>query len=1021
MIHNEDSRVKIPAILHLMRLGYEYLSLKTAKWDQSTNIFTDIFKSSIQSLNPDLKENDITRLINEISIELENEDIGQAFYERLNNQSGVKLVDFENINNNSFHVVTELPYQKDDESFRPDITLLINGIPLAFIEVKKPNNRDGIKAEYDRMNNRRLTNRKLRKLINITQLMVFSNNMEYDDSSNIQLQGAFYCTTSYSKVVFNYFREEEEFNLEAILSAISQEEETHVLRDLNKISLSAQEEFQINKKAIRPTNRICTSLFKKDRFLFLLQYGLAYVKTSSGLQKHVMRYPQVFATKAIAASIDKGIRSGIIWHTQGSGKTALAYFNVKHLTDYFQSKGIVPKFYFIVDRLDLLEQASREFRARGLYVHHIESKDDFAKDIKSVKAIHNDSGNAEITVVNIQKFQNEAQVVASSDYNLQIQRIYFMDEVHRSYNPKGSFLANLKESDTDAIRIGLTGTPLLGKDFNSRSLFGDYIHKYYYNQSISDGYTLRLIREEIETSYKLKLKKALEEIEILEGAANKKVVYSHPKFVQPMLEYIIDDFEQSRLALNDNTIGAMVICDTADQAKQMYEIFQSNQKYSNTLNQAADAQIDYATRISTERKVKKVGLILHDAGTKEERKQIIEDFKDGKYDMLFVFQMLLTGFDAPRLKKLYLGRLIKAHNLLQSLTRVNRTYKSFKYGYVVDFAGIESQFKKTSEDYFRELQPELGEELQSFSDLFLTDAEVDTQVDEIKNALFHYDTQNAEVFSQQISSVSDRDQMLVIVRALNKSKDLYNMIRTTARYELIDKLDFSKLKTLSREANDHLALINTREALENDLDNTNLLNEALEDVVFTFTKVSEDEMILADQLKDSIRKTREMLANNFDRKDPHLISLVEELERLFKKKKIAEVGIADMNENMQDLESIYSRAKEIERKNQLLAAKYENDEKYARLHKRLMEKDPLTDNELKLYNALSSLKKVLDDEVLSNSHQMNNEAYIEKMMLKIIYNELHNEHSFDIGLEQTKSINQLLVKEYLNEYKGETA
>jgi len=276
------------------------------------------------------------------------------------------------------------------------------------------------------------------------------------------------------------------------------------------------------------------------------------------------------------------------------------------------------------------------------------------------------------------------------------------------------------------------------------------------------------------------------------------------------------------------------------------------------------------------------------------------------------------------------------------------------------------------------------------------------------------------VFSQQISSVSDRDQMLVIVRALNKSKDLYNMIRTTARYELIDKLDFSKLKTLSREANDHMALINTREALENDLDNTNLLNEALEDVVFTFTKVSEDEMILADQLKDSIRKTREMLANNFDRKDPHLISLVEELERLFKKKKIAEVGIADMNENMQELESIYSRAKEIERKNQLLAAKYENDEKYARLHKRLMEKDPLTDNELKLHNALSSLKKVLDDEVLSNSHQMNNEAYIEKMMLKIIYNELHNEHSFDIGLEQTKNINQLLVKEYLNEYKGET-
>ena len=97
-----------------------------------------------------------------------------------------------------------------------------------------------------------------------------------------------------------------------------------------------------------------------------------------------------------------------------------------------------------------------------------------------------------------------------------------MDEVHRSYNPKGSFLANLNESDPNAIKIGLTGTPLLGTDYNSRSLFGDYIHKYYYNSSIADGYTLRLIREEIETNYKLTLKEALKEIEILKGMLIKK-------------------------------------------------------------------------------------------------------------------------------------------------------------------------------------------------------------------------------------------------------------------------------------------------------------------------------------------------------------------------------------------------------------------------------------------------------------------------------------------------------------------
>ncbi|MFP3454184.1 hypothetical protein R0K30_21495, partial [Bacillus sp. SIMBA_154] len=95
---------------------------------------------------------------------------------------------------------------------------------------------------------------------------------------------------------------------------------------------------------------------------------------------------------------------------------------------------------------------------------------------------------------------------------------------------------------------------------DSKSLFGGYIHKYYYNASIKDGYTLRLIREDIETNYKLNLQKTLEEIEILKGNADKKVVYAHEKFVEPMLDYIIKDFEQARISMNDNSIGGMVVC-----------------------------------------------------------------------------------------------------------------------------------------------------------------------------------------------------------------------------------------------------------------------------------------------------------------------------------------------------------------------------------------------------------------------------------------------------------------------------
>lgn len=129
-------------------------------------------------------------------------------------------------------------------------------------------------------------------------------------------------------------------------------------------------------------------------------------------------------------------KKGIIWHTQGSGKTALSYFSVSYLIDFFQKKNIVPKFYFVVDRIDLLEQARREFLIRGLVVHTVNSKDELLKDFKLKKTIHNLSGKREITVVNIQKFKEDTDVIRLEEYDINIQRVYYLDEVHRSYNPK---------------------------------------------------------------------------------------------------------------------------------------------------------------------------------------------------------------------------------------------------------------------------------------------------------------------------------------------------------------------------------------------------------------------------------------------------------------------------------------------------------------------------------------------------------------------------------------------------------
>ena len=908
MSHNENTRVKIPAILQLERLGYSYLSLKDVKWDIETNIFTNIFFESVAKINPSKDLDEIQKYYDKLNLILENEDLGKAFYELL--LSGeIKLIDFDNFENNTFNVVTELTYKNGEDEFRPDITLLINGIPLAFIEVKKPNNKDGILAERNRINTR-FSNPKFRKFINLTQILVFSNNMEYDPEGINYLQGAFYSSTSYKKAIFNSFKEDkgvETLDLDKILKPENEEIENFVLRDNNLVVIKHSPEFLTNKDPQTPTNRILTSLFSKDRLKTWLKFSIAYVKSIDGWEKHIMRYPQFFATKAIENTLNQDKRKGIVWHTQGSGKTALAFYNVRYLTNYFQNQNINPKFYFIVDRIDLLEQAKKEFTSRGLMVHTVSTKDELLVDFRSNKIIHNTQGKLEITVVNIHKFEKDTGFLNQNSYNQSIQRVYFLDEVHRSYNPNGSFLANLTTSDKKAIIIGLTGTPLIGNNLKSKDLFGDYIHKYYYNSSISDGYTLKLIREGIETNYQIRLQEILQQIRVKEGDIERRQIYAHKTFVKPMLEYIIKDFQNSRIILGDDSIGSMVVCDSSEQAKLMYELFEK----------------EYSQNLSAK-------LILHDIGFKEERKDWTEDFKNGKVDILFVYNMLLTGFDAKRLKKLYLGRLIKKHNLLQTLTRVNRPYKDFRYGYVVDFADIRSEFDATNQAYFDELQQELVDEMQTYSNIFLSKEEVENEIENIKDTLFAFDTDNAEIFSQQINQINDKTELLKLKKALGTSRNLFNLIRLFGHFDLLKNLDFQKLGSLFNEVVNRINLINQKEALENQTDTTNILNTALEEVLFTFRKISEEEMVIADKLKSTLKKTREEMASNFDPKDKEFVDLYNELKRIFANKNLDEISQEEMTTNIDTLEKIYEAITDLNRRNNLLKDKYKGDQKYAR-------------------------------------------------------------------------------------------
>ena len=994
MKHNENSRVKIPALIHLTRIGYKYLSLKDYQGNihADTNIFSDIFRESLSLINgTTISQQDADNLISELSVKLSNDDLGKAFYHiLLNGINGLRLIDFEDDSRNTYHVVTELTYKNSDDEFRPDIILLVNGMPLSFVEVKKPNNKDGIIAEHNRINSR-FSRKIFRRFVNITQLMVFSNNMEYDDEDVEPIEGAFYASSGYEKLFFNRFREEDNI-IQAAIPAIEEANEDFILKDNNLVSIKGTSEYNLNLSELSPTNRILTSLFSHNRFLTLLRYGFAYVERSDKngiktLQKHVMRYPQFFATLAIEKKLNEGAQHGIIWHTQGSGKTALAFHNVRYLRDYYQKQGKIAKFYFIVDRLDLLTQASEEFSARGLHVEKVNSKEDFIKNIRTIGAANN-SGEDTITVVNIQKFSTES-IARKSDYDVNVQRVYFLDEAHRSYNPKGSFLANLMASDREAVMIALTGTPLIGDGYNSKDVFGDYIHKYYYNRSIADGYTLKLIREGIKTEYRAKLQSVLEELETQKGSFKKKDVYAHPKYVEALVEYIVDDFKHSRVALNDQTIGAMIVCDSSDQARMVEEKLNNYEEFSHVL-------------------------ILHDVDDKETRRGYQEDFKKGKIDILVVYNMLLTGFDAPRLKKQYLGRVIKDHNLLQTLTRVNRPYKSFRYGYVVDFADIRAEFDKTNEAYFRELQAELGDEFERYRDIFKSQEEIEQDLQAIQDKLFMYATDNAELFSQQITALDDKKELLDLRKLLDTYKELFNIIKLFGYEELAQRFSIDTLHAMYNEVNNRINLVNLKENLQNSEDVSGLLNMALDQVEFHFRKVSEDEMVIADKFQDILEKTRRELERSLDPKDPEYISLLEELKRIFKKKNIEELTADEMKANIDELERIRKAAVQQNLRDQMLCAKYGNDAKFMRTHKRLKETPPPIGSDPVIFGILMGVKTEVDQKVLKNQRMMDNHAYFTQEIMPTIIQSCRT-HGVQPTLDQVRYIDTCISDEYLAE------
>lgn len=1067
---NEATRVQMPAMMHLTRLGYSYFGkinedMAGNVYDPDTNILIDIFKQQFEFLNPSAK-GEFGQTFRAIRQELANDDLGKSFYKRLTTASPVRLIDFENPQNNSFHFTAEFTCKNGQDEFRPDITLFVNGLPLCFIEVKKPNNHGGMVAESKRMNHERFPNRKFRRFINITQLMIFSNNMEYDTMGGIvPIQGAFYCTAARECAPFNCFREENPSNLpiapfikEYPYENIKQDEEKRILSDFNCQVIHHTPEYQTNLDVNTPTNRILTSMCSPERLLFLIKYGIAYVKMEKEVdgkiestdQKHIMRYQQMFASLAIREQLRDGATSGVVWHTQGSGKTALSYYLTYVLSDYYAKHNMVAKFYFIVDRIDLLEQATQEFEARGLVVSTANTRAELMAQFRNNHAQEGNSGHLEITVVNIQRFSEDKEKVNLPAYAINLQRIFIMDEAHRGYKPGGCFLANLFDADPNSVKIALTGTPLLKSDCASSVVFQRYFHTYYYDRSIADGYTLKIIREDIETSYKERLSEVYDKLETLvqKKDIKRSQIIEHESYVNELAHYISDDLRQFRKIQGDDTLGGMVICETSEQARKLYEAFQHMPdggqtqtiqiKMGDQVWMAAEAMPMYGTK----KKPLRVGLILHDSDDKETRKQIIKDFKKNmSIDLLIVFNMLLTGFDAPRLKRLYFGRKLKDHNLLQALTRVNRPYKDNRYGYVIDFANIKRNFEETNEAYLKELnrfnnpdEVDGDHTTDTFSQVIEDPEELIRQMRDVRQTLFDYTTNNVEEFSSEISSIEDKQVLLDLKKTLISAKDCANIVRTFGDDDLKEafgKLEITRLPDMLKEVQHHIDIINQKEAFAVSDETKQLVNEAMQDIRFNFSKIGEEEMKmiaggreLQDKWSVAIRKFTE----NTDPDDPEYITLRDAFMQRFKEHGFVVDSIAKFNQESKELDEIIERLVKLQESNNRLLKKYNGDTKFANVHKRIREENKRRFAEHKaaifsyyddnIVAILTDIKSEIDQKVYDRNDILKKDEYFEMTVMTEIAQALYNYPTIEPQMDDFSFIQTRIARQYINQYNA---
>lgn len=586
--------------------------------------------------------------------------LGTSFEENLGDGTkksfSFKYIDFENIENNHFHLTEEFTVDRANQNEylktrRVDLVLHINGIPLIVIELKKSgiNYKNGIRQIEKEQNKNEIPH-----LYKFVQLTIAGNNQE-----------ARYGTMGTPLKFYNVWKEDK--------STIDSME-----KKLSKL---------IKDRTISELDKTLFSLLSKDRVLDIIQNFILFDKRV----KKVARYQQYFGIKATlerVSKIDNGKRAGgLIWHTQGSGKSLTMVMLTKLLKKIYPSCKIV----VVTDRVDLDKQIHNTFRNTDISSSKASSGSDLINKLESGVSVIT-------TIINkFEKVKSNRTVITEKDI------FVLVDESHRTQS--GELNKAMQHSLPNGCYLGFTGTPLLKKERNKNSFakFGGEIHRYTIDDAVKDKAVLpllyegRLVEQNVLSQESLNRKfnlitKDLNKAQT-QDLENRWAIIQKIASSEQRLEIValdINEHFKKTLKVGDHCIfKAMLATSSKYEAIKYHEIFQEygEIKTAYVISSNDQDELEGGNKAEIARKWNET---IKPYGDEESYLNWVNDeFVHGdSIELLIVVDKLLTGFDAPRANTLYIDKQLKEHNLLQAIARVNRLYDGKDYGYIVDYRGL---------------------------------------------------------------------------------------------------------------------------------------------------------------------------------------------------------------------------------------------------------------------------------------------------------------------------------------------